>query len=228
MLQGNMEHAIDATHCHRRDKKRRTKNAKFLSSPVRSPWLQRRRLPPASPRRLPLFQRSWRFALPCSLLFAGWQQRSPTDQVIEQRPQSFLPEEFKCPPHQSRGRGGGGIETSKRKHGEPAIKCGRGARSVSSDFNFFLIFPPSKPSLEMEKLAPPQMRCGVQRPSPQMNGRRDYDDTAGPSPPITSPGFQHARLMVLGEKWEVSWSLGGRVVDNGGNQQQHIKTRNLV
>lgn len=118
-------------------KKRRTKNAKFLSSPVRSPWLQRRRLPPASPRRLPLFQRSWRFALPCSLLFAGWQQRSPTDQVIEQRPQSFLPEEFKSPPHQSRGRGGGGIETSKRKHGEPAIKCGRGARSVSSDFNFF-------------------------------------------------------------------------------------------
>lgn len=29
--------------------------------------------------------------------------------------------------------------------------------------------------------------------------------------------------MVLGEKWEVSWSLGGRVVDNGENQQQHIK-----
>lgn len=29
--------------------------------------------------------------------------------------------------------------------------------------------------------------------------------------------------MVLGGKWEVSWSLGGRVVDNGGNQQQHIK-----
>lgn len=75
----------------------------------------------------------------------------------------------------------------------------------------------------MEKLAPPQMRCGVQRPSPLMNGRRGYDDTAGPSPPITSPGFQQARLMVLGEKWEVSWSLGGRVVDNGENQQQHIK-----
>lgn len=75
----------------------------------------------------------------------------------------------------------------------------------------------------MEKLAPPQMRCGVQRPSPLMNGRRGYDDTAGQSPPITSPGFQQARLMVLGEKWEVSWSLGGRVVDNGENQQQHIK-----
>lgn len=39
----------------------------------------------------------------------------------------------------------------------------------------------------MEKLAPPQMRCGVQRPSPLMNGHWGYDDKASPSPPITSP-----------------------------------------
>lgn len=39
----------------------------------------------------------------------------------------------------------------------------------------------------MEKLAPPQMRCGVQRPSPLMNGHPGYDDRAAAAPPITSP-----------------------------------------
>lgn len=74
----------------------------------------------------------------------------------------------------------------------------------------------------MEKLAPPQMRCGVQRPSPLMNGHWGYDDRAGPSPPITSPGIQRVRVRVMmvevvvvvgGEG--VSWGKKGRVVDNG-------------
>lgn len=39
----------------------------------------------------------------------------------------------------------------------------------------------------MEKLAPPQMRCGVQRPSPLMNGHWGYDDRHSRRPPITSP-----------------------------------------
>lgn len=42
----------------------------------------------------------------------------------------------------------------------------------------------------MEKLAPPQMRCGVQRPSPLMNGRRGCDVTAASSPPIISLEFR--------------------------------------
>lgn len=39
----------------------------------------------------------------------------------------------------------------------------------------------------MEKLASPQMRCRVQRPSALMNGHPGYDDTAMAAPPITSP-----------------------------------------
>lgn len=118
-------------------KKINKKTAEFLSSPVRSPWLQQRRLPPASPRRLPLFQRSWRFALPCSLLLlllAGLQQRSPTDQVIEQRPQSFLTEEFKSPPHRSRGRGDRGIETSDKNTANPQKNVADARTNASSDF----------------------------------------------------------------------------------------------
>lgn len=78
----------------------------------------------------------------------------------------------------------------------------------------------------MEKLAPPQMRCGVQRPSPLMNGHWGYDDRAGPSPPIRSPGIQRVRVLVMvvveaggeGVSWSwggVLWGKKGRVVDNG-------------
>lgn len=63
----------------------------------------------------------------------------------------------------------------------------------------------------MEKLAPPQMRCGVQRPSPLMNGHWGYDDTATASPPITSPqsnewGRAGRRGGRMGGWW--SWTMG--------------------
>lgn len=84
----------------------------------------------------------------------------------------------------------------------------------------------------MEKLAPPQMRCGVQRPSPLMNGHWDYDDRAGPSPPITSPGIQRVRVMVMvmvvvgGEG--VSWSWAGGVAGEEGEGRGQWRDNNMA
>lgn len=55
----------------------------------------------------------------------------------------------------------------------------------------------------MEKLAPPQMRCGVQRPSPLMNGHWGYDDKAAPSPPITSPESDEWGGHGAGGPWTI-------------------------
>lgn len=73
--------------------------------------------------------------------------------------------------------------TAKRRAGVCKMwqRCRR--KAISPPKNY----PPLEPSLEMEKLAPPQMRCGVQRPSPLMNGHPGYDDRARAAPPITSP-----------------------------------------
>lgn len=61
----------------------------------------------------------------------------------------------------------------------------------------------------MEKLAPPQMRCGVQRPSPLMNGHWGYDDKATPSTPITSPTSSEWGDHGVGVPWTM------------GEKQQH-------
>lgn len=82
---GNMEHAINAIHCKKRDEKPQffydEKNDKI---PVRSPLQPRLRLRLVFPPRLPLFQRFWRRFLPCFWCNKG----TPTDQMIEQRPQA--------------------------------------------------------------------------------------------------------------------------------------------
>lgn len=54
------------------------------------------------------------------------------------------------------------------------------------------------------------MRCGVQRPSPLMNGHWGYDDKASPSPPITSPESN---------EWGGGHGVGD--MDNRRDTQQH-------
>lgn len=69
----------------------------------------------------------------------------------------------------------------------------------------------------MEKLAPPQMRCGVQRPSPLMNGQWGYDDKAIRSPPIKSPKSQR-----VGRSWS-GWRGGGGARTIGETQQHGLQ-----
>ena len=75
----------------------------------------------------------------------------------------------------------------------------------------------------MEKLAPPQMRCGVQRPSPPVNGHWGYDDKATPSPPIISPESESGEVTERGP-----WTIGA--TQQYGLQLSIPKTecRNLI
>lgn len=114
------------------------------------------------------------------------QQRNTTDQTIEQRPQASS-QNFQAKRSASltnRNRGPSQKPNKPRRNARGLTKCGKGAEEKR-----FLPknCPPLEPTLEMEKLAPPQMRCGVQRPSPLMNGHPGYDDRATAAPPITSP-----------------------------------------
>lgn len=83
----------------------KTRTIKTSRLPVRSTSPQQPRLLPAFQPQLPLFQRFWRFVLPCF-----WRNKgNPTDQMIEQRPQASSPKK-KCasraptPPSSERGK----------------------------------------------------------------------------------------------------------------------------
>lgn len=70
----------------------KTRTIKTSRLPVRSSSPQQPRLLPAFRPQLPLFQRFWRFVLPCF-----WRNKgNPTDQMIEQRPQASSPKKKMC------------------------------------------------------------------------------------------------------------------------------------
>lgn len=130
----------------------KTRTIKTSRLPVRSSSPQQPRLLPAFRPQLPLFQRFWRFVLPCF-----WRNKgNPTDQMIEQRPQASSPKK-KCasraptPPSSERGgekKKGISAEVTateqqrrtceKLLRGFGGKKCGEDAKGENANsFNFF-------------------------------------------------------------------------------------------
>lgn len=140
-----------------------------------------------------------------------FQQRDPTDEMNEQRPQASSPEKSSqtpTPPSATE------TEESAQNHDDHKGTCERLHKEKVAKVRktrILSIFFHERSSL-MEKLAPPQMRCGIQRPSPLMNGQWGYDDKAIRSPPIKSPKSQR-----VGRSWS-GWEGGARTI---GETQQH-------
>lgn len=143
-----------------------------------------------------------------------FQQRDPTDEMNEQRPQASSPEKSSQKPTPPSA-----TEESARNHDDHKGTCERLHKEKVAKVRktrILSIFFPERSSL-MEKLAPPQMRCGVQRPSPLMNGQWGYDDKAIRSPPIKSPKSQR-----VGRSWS-GWRGGGGARTIGETQQHGLQ-----